>query len=129
MLCLFSLILLCSPVVGFSQHADSTESKLRLPDLEVQVLVDSVRSERNPQRLGAQVFDTYPMPNAYQGDRAVALPNAYRGDNCVPMPNAYQAAPSRFTIKSENSGKTVPDSVLMDILEKAKAQQAKGGRP
>lgn len=106
----------CSPVFGIAQD-DGDKNGLRAIKPENRIIIDSVLSGPKLKRTNDQVFDTYPMPNLYRRDYAVAMPNAYRGDNCVPMPNLYQGKPTRFIIKADSAGSSTPDSVRMDELE------------
>ncbi|WP_353127715.1 hypothetical protein [Parapedobacter pyrenivorans] len=109
----------CSPVFGIAQD-DGGKNGLRTIKPENRIVIDSVLSGPTHKRTNDQVFDTYPMPNLYRRDYAVAMPNAYHGDNCVPMPNVYQEKPSRFIVKTDSAGSSVPDSALMGELDKLK---------
>ncbi len=114
------LALFCSPLVGLAQHVEATNYGVRVIKPENQPLVDSVRSKWNLQHPGERVFDTFPIPNAYQTGSAVAMPNAYQGDNCVPMPNVYQDNPAEriITVKSDRLSDFKPDSLLQRELDK-----------
>ena len=94
--------------------------------------MDSSLSVLKLKQPGVRVFDTYPMPNVYQGDYTVAMPNAYRGDNCVPMPNVYQSRPAEriIDVELDSVGDFTPDSLLLreydkrrDTLEKRKPDE------
>ena len=119
-LCIYLIALFCSPVVGLAQQEDGTADSLRLEKPEAQVLVGPVRSK--PQRADERVFNTFPMPNAYRSDSAVAMPNAYQGDNCVPMPNVYQNNPTEriIHVKPDSVSNFKPDSLLQRELDKLK---------
>ncbi|MFB2121162.1 hypothetical protein [Parapedobacter sp. 2B3] len=128
----FLVAFFCLPVVGFAQH-DGGTGALRMMKPERRTVIDSVLSDSKPKR-GDRVFDTYPMPNGYRRDYAVAMPNAYRGDNCVPIPNAYQVGPGSFIVQTDRiTGEHVVDSALMNqlnkLLDKQKEQSPKAGRP
>ena len=128
--CIFLIVLFCSPAIGLAQQADGSNDSLRLEKLEAQVLVGPVRSKRDLQRPGERVFDTFPMPNVYQGDYAIAMPNAYRGDNCVPIPNVYQASPTEriIIVRPDSVRNARPDSLLRELdklKDTSKKQQPK----
>lgn len=109
-----------SPMVGLAQHSDDLNADLRRIKRKTGAAADSVRSELKLRRSPEHVFDTYPMPNAYQQDYAAAMPNAYRGDNCVPMPNVYQDKPTEriIKVKLDSVSGFKPDSLLLRELDK-----------
>lgn len=110
----------CSPLVGFTQHDRDMKDGLRIIKPTNRIAADSILSESMIKRAGDRVFDTYPMPNAYRGDYAVAMPNIYRGDNCVPMPNLYQENPASYIIKVDSIGGGMADSTLVDKYDEVK---------
>jgi len=122
---IFLIVVFCLPVVGFAQRDGDMTDGSRIAKPRNGATPDSIPSESISRRAGDRVFNTYPMPNAYHSDYAIAMPNGYRGDNCIPIPNAYQENPTRFTIKVDSIGSSVPDSVLMDKLDKLKQTLSK----
>ena len=120
--CVFLIVLFCSPAIGLAQPEEGSNDRLRLKKPEAQVLVGPVRSKRNLQRPEERVFDTFPMPNLYQENHAVAMPNAYWGDNCVPMPNLYRANPTEriITLKLDNASEDTHDTLRLQELDKLK---------
>ena len=117
----------CSVATVFAQSEDVADAQLA--DSAGQTTTGlAMFAATKPDRKDIRVFPTHPMPNGYRGDNAISMPNAYRGDNCVPMPNLYREKPTRF-ITVDSIGTNMPDSVLMDKLEKLKDQLKKEQRP
>jgi len=117
---LFLIAFFCWPMIGLTQQHPQDTAGQRLITSENRPVADSTLSVSTPKRVGNRVYNTYPMPNAYRSDYAVAMPNGYRGDNCVPMPNAYQETPAGSIIRRVEGAGGEPDSVLMERLDKLK---------